>query len=145
MDNLLSSPKAKAPTTAVAPSMNQLASGAVSSKPAMGGGPMGGAPTGPNYNVNTSMLVAAAASQGASPGVVGMSLGMGMQAGGMGMQPGMAQMGMAQAGPGMGMNYGGMGYGGMGMRPGFGGGFGGQPTTGGGYGPMGMQQQQRPF
>lgn len=138
MDNLLSSPKSKAAVTTVPPSMNQLASGgAVSSLPAMGGGP---GPTGPNYNVNTSML--ATSSRGTSPGV---GLGMGMPPGGMGMQPGTGQMGMAQAGPGMGMNYGGMGYGGVGMRPGFGAGFGGQPMMGGGYGPMGMQQQQRPF
>lgn len=138
MDNLLSSPKTKVQVTSVAPSMNQLASGGAVSKPSMGGG-TAGATTGPNYNVNTSML----ASRGTSPGVAGMGPGMGMQPG-PGMQPGMGGMGMAQAGSGMGMNYGGgTGYGGMGMRPGFGAGFGGQqPMMGGGYG---MQQQQRPF
>ena len=168
LDNLMSSPKSKPGTTATsAPSMNQLASsGAGVNMPAMGGSATSTGMAGPNYNINTSMLSSPVVPAGVGmgmqpggmrmqPGGVGMQPGgMRMQAGGMGMQPGgmgAGQMGMmSQPGFGSGMNYGapgGMGYGGgMGMRPG----FGGPPAMmgAGGYGtnmPMGMQQQQRPF
>lgn len=157
LDNLMSSSKPKQAAAASGPSMNQLAQSSTSpahaaQKPHSTFKTSGSAPTGPNYNINTTSLMGTSTpptSRSTAPG-----MGMGQMNMGMGMQPGMAPgMGM-QPGMGMGMNYGGMGYG-IAPRPMYGGpGYGAQPQMGYGSGmmgapgmmnPMGMQQQQRQF